>query len=66
MGPRYARANGLCVQAFLQPPIINEADCIANGGVWAGTHKSGSHNLVVGNQHNYSSYGGFVAGWGWS
>ena len=24
--------------------------------------KSGSHNLIVGPFHNYSSYGGFVAG----
>ena len=24
--------------------------------------KTGSHNLVVGDEHNYSSYGGFVAG----
>lgn len=27
-----------------------------------GSNKTGSHNLVVGNLHNYSSYGGFVAG----
>ncbi len=26
------------------------------------TDKSGSHNLVVGPQHNYSSYGGLIAG----
>jgi hypothetical protein len=27
-------------------------------------NRTGSHNLVVGTQQNYSSYGGFVAGWG--
>ncbi len=25
--------------------------------------RSGSHNIVVGQKHNYSSYGGLVAGW---
>lgn len=29
-----------------------------------GDDRSGSHNLVVGSQHNYSAYGGFVAGSG--
>lgn len=28
----------------------------------SGSDKSGSHNLVVGRYHNYTSYGGFVAG----
>ena len=28
----------------------------------SGSDKSGSHNLVVGSRHNYTSYGGFVAG----
>jgi hypothetical protein len=28
----------------------------------AGDIRSGSHNLLVGSQHNYSSYGGFIAG----
>ena len=26
-----------------------------------GSHKTGSHNLIVGSRHNYTSYGGFVA-----
>ncbi|HOX06842.1 MAG TPA: hypothetical protein PK280_10605 [Planctomycetota bacterium] len=30
----------------------------------AGSDKSGSHNLVVGPEHNYKSYGGLVAGRG--
>jgi hypothetical protein len=28
----------------------------------SGSDKSGSHNLVVGDRHNYTNYGGFVAG----
>jgi len=40
----------------------NEADCTANGGTWAFSHKSGSHNVVVGRGHNYSRYGGLVVG----
>jgi hypothetical protein len=42
--------------------ILNEADCLANGGAFSITHKSGSHNLVMGSQNNYSSFGGIVAG----
>jgi hypothetical protein len=30
----------------------------------SGDDRSGSHNIVVGSMHNYSSYGGFVAGVG--
>jgi hypothetical protein len=50
------------------PPVcslglyLTEADCTGAGYVWAVNHKSGSHNLIVGEGHNYSSYGGFVAG----
>ncbi len=29
----------------------------------SGSNKSGSHNIVVGSQHNYTSYGGLVAGY---
>ncbi|MGI1678378.1 MAG: hypothetical protein K6L75_06595 [Cellvibrionaceae bacterium] len=36
--------------------------CQSNGHVWSTIHKSGSHNLVVGPQHNYSQSGGFVSG----
>ena len=36
--------------------------CIAAGGVFGPVHKSGSHNLVVGSQNNYSSAGAIVAG----
>jgi hypothetical protein len=42
-------------------PLENEATnrvaCESNGGVWAVNHKSGSHNLIVGEGHNYSSSG---------
>ena len=38
-------------------------DCETNGGIWASSHKGGSHNVVVGELHNYSRYGGLVAGW---
>jgi hypothetical protein len=40
----------------------DQTTCEANGGVWALSHKSGSHNLVVGPTHNYSRYGGIVVG----
>jgi len=40
----------------------NQTDCEGNGEVWSNNHKSGSHNLVIGRFHDYSQYGGFVAG----
>lgn len=40
-----------------------EDTCISNGGTYALDHKSGSHNLVIGDYHQYSQFGGIVAGW---
>jgi hypothetical protein len=40
----------------------NQTDCEDNGEVWDSSHKSGSHIIVVGDEHNYSRAGGFVAG----
>ncbi len=39
-------------------------NCTANGGIWGKNFKTGSHNLIVGDQNAYSSYGGIVAGFG--
>lgn len=39
-----------------------ESDCEYNGYEWSKDYKTGSHNLIVGPSHNYSLYGGFVAG----
>lgn len=43
-------------------PVTNETECITAGGNWAVNHKSGSHYLVVGPQHNYSRWSGIVVG----
>ena len=41
----------------------NQMDCeAALGGVWAVNHKTGSHNIVLGMEHNYSSREGLLAG----
>jgi hypothetical protein len=42
--------------------LRDEPACLAAGGVFANQHKTGSHNLVLGSQNNYSSAGGIVAG----
>lgn len=39
-----------------------EADCLANNEVFSNVHKSGSHNLIVGPENNYSRTGGLVVG----
>ena len=36
--------------------------CQANHGLWAQSHKSGSHNIIGGDFNSYSSWGGLVMG----
>ena len=43
-------------------PITDALTCAKFGGIFAVSHKSGSHNLVVGRRHNYSSSMGVVFG----
>lgn len=38
--------------------------CLANGRVWALSHKSGSHNLIVGEENAYSQTSGVLFGGG--
>ncbi len=42
----------------------NRTNCLSNGGIWGLNFKIGSHNLIVGDENAYSSYGGIVAGFG--
>lgn len=55
-----ARSGG--VQSCTLGEYIDQPTCTGNGGTWALSYKTGSHNLVVGEQHNYSRDGGFLAG----
>lgn len=40
----------------------NVTDCASNGNTWALNHKSGSHNIVAGNNNSYSQHSGVVFG----
>ena len=40
-----------------------QTDCEANSGVWDLSQRTGSHNLVLGNGHSYTAFGGIVAGY---
>ncbi len=40
----------------------NKEECEVAGQVWTINNKSGSHNLVIGDNHYYSQAGGLVAG----
>ena len=40
----------------------SQGACAGIGGVWAQSHKGGSHNIVGGDFNNYSSWGGLVLG----
>lgn len=41
----------------------DKTTCESNGWVWSDTHKSGTHNLVVGPYHNYAGSAGTVMGY---
>jgi len=41
---------------------LDQNSCENADGIWARNHKIGSHNIIIGDEHNYSSYGGLVAG----
>ena len=40
----------------------NQIACASNSEAWSTIHKTGSHNIVVGMENNYSQYGGLVTG----
>lgn len=42
--------------------LPSQITCEANGEIWSHSHKTGSHNLVLGDSNSYSQYGGIVAG----
>jgi hypothetical protein len=42
--------------------FVDQTTCEDGGETWGASHKTGSHNLVVGLGHSYSQYGGLVAG----
>lgn len=62
--PNSFTSKPICSQAraLNRALITDEAGCLAAGGVFSTQHKSGSHNLVLGTQNGYSSFGGIVGG----
>lgn len=40
----------------------DQPTCEANGGTWSNNQRTGSHNMIVGSHHGYSSTGGVVFG----
>ncbi len=40
-----------------------QQSCEAAGAYWAANQRTGSHNMVIGDEHQYIRSGGFVAGW---
>jgi hypothetical protein len=40
----------------------DKSTCEGSGQMWAVSHKSGSHYLVIGDKNNYAQYGGLVVG----
>ncbi len=54
--------SGFGLEFCSDPDYSNETDCTNNGGVWQNNVTTGSHNLIIGIGHSYTSYGGFIAG----
>ncbi len=50
------------VACSLGATYFNQTSCEADGGIWSNNFKTGSHNLVIGEQHNFGRDGGLVAG----
>ncbi len=42
--------------------LTDQTTCENQASVWSNIHKSGSHNLIVGSEHNYSQVGALIAG----
>ena len=62
LGYDLARNDGIffCSNGFYP---ASKACTYGANGLWAVSHKSGSHYLVIGDENNYSQYGGLVVGW---
>ena len=60
----YDEVTTSSVQICSTSIFADQTSCESGGGVWSNSHKSGSHNLIVGTRHNYSQYGAFIAGLG--
>ncbi len=41
----------------------NTAATCGNNGIWAANQRQGSHNIVIGDQNQYTQYGGLVTGY---
>jgi len=50
------------IQVCADGSFADQVSCESNGSVWSNSHKTGSHNLVIGDANSYSSYAGMVAG----
>ena len=44
--------------------LTTVGQCLAGGGVWSLNHRTGSHNVIVGDLHNYTAYASLVSGRG--
>ncbi len=58
----YDEPSTLSTEVCSDGEFENESECLDNGEVFGRLHKSGSHTLVVGPQHSYSQFAGFVMG----
>lgn len=56
------RDAGDKVCSRLAPPAVDQTDCESRGGIWALNHKTGSHNVLIGRKHSYSSNGALLVG----
>ena len=58
----YDESNTLSNAICSDGQYLDPGSCVAQGETWSAIHKTGSHNIVLGTEANYSQFGGIVAG----
>jgi hypothetical protein len=58
----YNEIDAAAIAVCSNGQFANETTCTNFGGTWAGNHRGGSHNLIVGAGNAYSQYGGLLVG----
>jgi hypothetical protein len=58
----YNEGVGSAPEFCSDPTHDNQVDCENDGDIWGANQRSGSHNLVIGVGHGYTTHGGLIAG----
>lgn len=66
LGYNEASIRSICSDGTIAVDLSNlaqaQSDCETGGGIWAANQRNGSHNMIIGSRHNYTSHGALIAG----